>query len=473
MCGGLCDAVLGRQDSATVLESLERSNHFVVPLDRRRTWYRYHHLFRDLLRSELERREPGIAPELQRRAMAWCEANGELEPALHYAHAAGDTDAMTRLFEELIMATYYSGGVATIERWLDWYDDELLERYPTIAVIGAWVHILTGRPTEGARWERAAARSTATPELPDGSASIEPWIAALRAYTCPDGIEQMLADCELALDQLGPEGWWRPTAQVAAGLAHGFLGDGEHAGAALELAIELSAAAGAFEESSYAFAALALRAMDAGAWEDAAVNAERAVAIADEARLEDYLSSGLARAAAARVAIQQGDVVRARENVAKIHRIRPLFNTGLPWMSVQIGLELTRLHLALGEARAAATVLREAEAILRVRPRLGTLVDLAEELRQRVAALSSPSGEWALSLTAAELRLLPLLTTHLAFPQIGERLFLSRTTIKTHAVSIYRKFGVSSRAEAIERAVELGLLEDSPYAARARAGQSA
>ena len=76
MCGGLCDAVLGRQDSATVLESLERSNRFVVPLDRRRTWYRYHHLFRDLLRSELERREPGIAPELQRRAMAWCEANG-------------------------------------------------------------------------------------------------------------------------------------------------------------------------------------------------------------------------------------------------------------------------------------------------------------------------------------------------------------------------------------------------------------
>ena len=138
-------------------------------------------------------------------------------------------------------------------------------------------------------------------------------------------------------------------------------------------------------------------------------------------------------------------------------------------MSVQIGLELTRVHIALGEASAAAAVLREAEGILRVRPRLGTLAELARELRQRVAAMSTPSGEWALSLTAAELRLLPLLTTHLAFPQIGERLFLSRTTIKTHAISIYRKFGVSSRAEAIERAVELGLLEDSPYAARPRA----
>ena len=59
MCGGLCDAVLGRHDSARVLVTLERKNRFVVPLDRSRTWYRYHHLFRDLLRSELGFREPG------------------------------------------------------------------------------------------------------------------------------------------------------------------------------------------------------------------------------------------------------------------------------------------------------------------------------------------------------------------------------------------------------------------------------
>jgi LuxR family transcriptional regulator, maltose regulon positive regulatory protein len=77
-----------------------------------------------------------------------------------------------------------------------------------------------------------------------------------------------------------------------------------------------------------------------------------------------------------------------------------------------------------------------------------------------------------MSLTAAELRLLPLLSTHLAFPQIGERLFISRTTIKTQAHSIYRKFGVSSRDQAIERAVELGLLEDSGYLARAHVGAS-
>jgi LuxR family maltose regulon positive regulatory protein len=468
MCGGLCDAVLGRSDSATVLVALERSNRFLVPLDRNRTWYRYHHLFRDLLRSELEHREPGTAAELSRRAMEWCEAHGLLEPALHYAHEAGEADAVAHFIEQLTLPTYYAGGVATLETWLGWYDDGLLGRYPTIAVLGAWIFHLTGRPAKGARWERAAQRSTVMPELPDGSASIEPWIATLRGFTCPDGIERMLADCELALDTLGPEGWWQASAQLAAAAAHAFRGDSGRARAAFVVAAELAGAAGGTDEESVAFAELALLAMEAGAWEQAASHAGRAVAIAEKAKIDDYLASGLAFASAARVAVHKGDVAQAREHVARIHRLRPLFSHGFPWVSVQTGLELTRVHLALGEPAVAGTVLSEAEAILRVRPRLGTLAEQARELRQRVAATSTPGGAWALSLTAAELRLLPLLTTHLAFPQIGERLFLSRTTIKTQAISIYRKFGVSSRAEAIERAVELGLLEDSLYPARAK-----
>jgi LuxR family transcriptional regulator, maltose regulon positive regulatory protein len=472
MCRGLCDAVLERNDSASMLESLERSNRFLIPLDRTRTWYRYHHLFRDLLRSELQHREPEIAPELNSRAMEWCQANALREPALQYAHEAGETDAATRLIEQLALPTYFAGGLATVDTWLHWYDDELRERHPTIAVLSAWVYVLTGRPAEGARWERSAQQSTATPELPDGSASIEPWIATLRAYTCPSGTERMLADSEVAVAQLGPEGWWRPAAQLAVGAAHALLGDPERARRALVLATDLTAAAGAPDEGSVAFAELALLAIEAGAWEEAAAHARRGVALVDEAQLDDYLACGLAMAAAARVAVHQGDLTKAREHVAKVHRLRPLLNHGLPWLSVQTGLELTRVHLALGEASVAGAVLSEAEGILRVRPDLGTLGEQARELRQRVAATSTSSGAWALSLTAAELRVLPLLTTHLAFPQIGERLFLSSNTIKSHVVAIYRKFGVSSRAEAIERAVELGLLDDSLYPARAKTALS-
>ena len=91
MCGGLCDAVVQTTRSASTLASLERTNGFVVPLDRRGEWYRYHHLFGQLLRNELERSEPdGSVRVLYRRAMAWCIANDLAEAAVRYGHAAGE-----------------------------------------------------------------------------------------------------------------------------------------------------------------------------------------------------------------------------------------------------------------------------------------------------------------------------------------------------------------------------------------------
>jgi LuxR family maltose regulon positive regulatory protein len=99
--------------------------------------------------------------------------------------------------------------------------------------------------------------------------------------------------------------------------------------------------------------------------------------------------------------------------------------------------------------------------VLELRPDLGFLVEDARELRERVTATSGTDGAWAMSLTGAELRLLPFLATHLMFPEIASRLFISRNTVKSEAVSIYRKLGVSSRSEAIERAVNVGLLESS------------
>ena len=109
----------------------------------------------------------------------------------------------------------------------------------------------------------------------------------------------------------------------------------------------------------------------------------------------------------------------------------------------------------------ARTILTETERVLELRPHMGSLIEEADELRDRVAASSGPSGAWAMSLTGAELRLLPYLASHLTFPEMASRLFISRNSAKTEAVAIYRKFGVSSRSEAIERAVEVGLLESS------------
>ena len=131
----------------------------------------------------------------------------------------------------------------------------------------------------------------------------------------------------------------------------------------------------------------------------------------------------------------------------------------LPYFAVQARIELARVHFALADLAGARTLMREVDELLRRRPGLGTLAGEAKALRGRLAKErgSSPSG--ASALTAAELRLLPMLSTHLTFPEIAGELFLSGNTIKSQAISIYRKLGVGSRSRAVTRSRELGLLE--------------
>ena len=143
MSGSLCDFVLRRDDSARVLERLEHDNLFVVALDHHRRWFRYHHLFREMLQAELDRREPDLAATLNRRAALWSEANDHPEVAIEYAAAAGDTDELARLVTAQVFPYYRTGRVSTVERWLDLFDDSaLLERYPAIAVFGVWLQRL-------------------------------------------------------------------------------------------------------------------------------------------------------------------------------------------------------------------------------------------------------------------------------------------------------------------------------------------
>ena len=203
MSGALCDAVLERSGSATLLGSLAHSNLFLVPLDRTGEWYRYHHLFRELLRSELERAEPDLVPRLLARAADWCEANGQPEAAIGYAQDAGDVDRVARLVELCGLPVYQSGRAATAERWLGWLEAHgALERNAALAVLGALLATVWGRPAEADRWADAAASGSYEGTLPDGSDSIDSWRALLRAQLCRGGAARMRADAELAVRTL-------------------------------------------------------------------------------------------------------------------------------------------------------------------------------------------------------------------------------------------------------------------------------
>jgi LuxR family maltose regulon positive regulatory protein len=159
-------------------------------------------------------------------------------------------------------------------------------------------------------------------------------------------------------------------------------------------------------------------------------------------KLDDYIMSPLVHAAAARTALHRGEVAGAREHLAQAARLRPLLTYAIPWGAVQAMLELGRSYLALDDVAGARAVLVQARDVL-----LGSRLEVAR------GALPGPS-----SLSTAELRLLPLLSTHLSFREIGERLYISPHTVKTQALSVYRKLGASSRSQAVQRLQEIGLV---------------
>jgi LuxR family maltose regulon positive regulatory protein len=460
MCGSLCDAVLDDQGSAQELDKIERSNLFLVPLDQTRVWHRYHHLFRDLLRRELAETEPQLLGVLHKRAAAWYERHGDLESALEHGLAAGDLDHVAGILTDIALPAYYGGRIASVERWLSHFDDDaLLERYPGVALQGSWVHAIGGRAGNAQRWLGAAERGTFKGTLSDGCTTLWPWIAVLRAALCRDGVYQMIADAESGLAGLPRESLLRPTALLLLGSAHVLLGENERADAFLTAAAAEAERLGATDTR---MVALSERCLIASAHDDPAASHELALQaqkLVDHAHVEEYVTTAIALAVAARAALRQGRWDQARAHLADAERVRPLLAAAIfPWLTIQAQIELARAYLALGDGRA-RTLMQEIRQQLRDHPHVGVLVDQVAALEIDVNTMPEHGNGSAVGLTGAELRLLPLLSTHLSFREIGEELFVSRNTIKTQAISVYRKLGVSSRSDAIDRAATLGLVD--------------
>ncbi len=457
MCGGLCDAVAGRTGSRQILEQLESRSLLTVPLDRRREWYRYHRLFREALRAELGRREPDLVARLHRRAARWFEANGMPETAIDHAMSADDEDRVAALVLTEMQPVWASGRVDTVISWMSWLEGRTAaEHFSGVAAHGALIMALQGRPAEAERWAAAAERGSTTGELPDGNTT-SATLAYLRALLCRRGIAQMRIDAQLALDELDPASPYRATMLHTQGVAHLLDGDLDCADPLLAHAFDVAGDTGAVPLLPVVLAERGILAIKRDDWSEAGAFADRALDHVRDGSLDRYWSNALVYAFAARCAIHRGDIPNGRAHVARAARLRPLLGAALPVVSCQALVEMARCSMTLGDAEGARASLRQVHDIFLQRPGLGDLPAEARELRARLDnGLGTMRG--ASSLTAAELRLLPLLATHLTLDEIGDRFSLKRTTVKTQALAIYRKFGVGSRREAISRMHELGLL---------------
>jgi len=457
--GSVCDAVMERSGSARTLESIERQNLLLVPLDRQREWYRYHHLFRDVLRAELARREPDTIPELHRRAADRFEEAGMLEDAFMHAHASGDNERAAELLQRMGLAYYRNGRSATLRRWLDLLGEDVVAGNGGLALMAAWIAALSGDPVAADRWASAADHVPLTGPSFLGSASLRSVAAMVHATMSRGGAVAMYQAAELAVREEPGRSPFRASALAYLGIATLIGGDDEAADALFAEASEVGERMGGMNAASLAFAERSLIATSRGDRDAADEYARLARAVVHDAHLDELITTGPVYAASARAALRAGDQEQARVELSAAQHLRPILTWGFPTISVQTRLELARVHVGLSDVPGARTLLAEVDEILAHRPDLGTLTTQAVELRTHIGSVRSGRSPGPTTLTAAELRLLTFLPTHLSFREIGARLFISPNTVKTQAISIYRKLGVSARSDAVQAARDLSLLE--------------
>ncbi len=430
LSGPLCDAVLQSSGSAEYLRRVEASNLFLVPLDRRREWYRYHALFREFLLGELRRTEADLVEKLHLRAADWYESNGSIELAieqlLHTSERARTVDLLTRTG----MKNYQTGQQQTVMRWRSAIGDATIEQFPALAIGATWEGVLTGDTKQAERWASFLEAAPFDPPALHNWGSFDSARAVLRAYICPRGPNVMMGDAVFAVSEEPVHSPGRPDAVLVVAQAHLLAGDVDQA---LTTFVEASEVAVSLETATVfalSNAELALLAMDQGKWHEAADHLELALTTIQESRTQDYLESTLAYAGAARLAMHLGDLKKTDGQLTRAMRARPMATYVAPWLAVRMRLQLAKVYLAMAEPTPARHLLREIDDILVKRPALGVLVDQVEEFRRAVTA--GPTGPTGASpLTPAELRLLPYLQTHLTLSVIAERLFVSRNTVRS------------------------------------------
>jgi LuxR family maltose regulon positive regulatory protein len=447
----LYEHITDSKTSYAKIEAVGASTHLIRPVDPPASWYVMNRVVRDALRTELTRTDPEFLATIHSRAAEWFEINGSPDLAIRHAREAGEMDAVARLMGTILKQRYSAGGADETLEWMRWLQAATsLDTYPMLAAIGALALAQEGEPLEADAWIDAAVKGSTDDDNP-------PLVWIVRALACRDGVEGMNVDIDRGIDALPPGSEWTPAALLTAGLARSWDGDSDEAEPLFIEAAAIGERNGSFPAVSLALASRALIAISRGDWRLATELAENALRVIRENKLDVYLTSGLGFAVAARIARRENDIPKAESLLSAAAAIRPRMSAAIPGVAVQTLVEMARARLELSDVVGARALLREASDIVVQRPGLGVLPDEIAALQDSMRNIG-PGTVGPSALTKAELRLLPLLATNLSFPQIGEQLFISRHTVKTQAMSIYRKLGTSSRSDAVSKAYEVGLL---------------
>jgi LuxR family transcriptional regulator, maltose regulon positive regulatory protein len=454
----LCDAVLGREDSAAMLAELARSNMFLVALDAREEWYRYHRLFGELLQLELG---PDNARLLRRRAAAWCRAHGFIEDAIGYGAAAGDAETVAELLVEHDREFVWGGRVGQLLDWVRWLPSELLLEHPSLPAAGAFAAALLARPEVEVQRLLAVAERVRRerPEL--WSPYVEAVVEVTRAMVIERGdVGAAVEHARRAVAAAGAGADFLSVG-VLATLAQAlfFAGELDESRSIALQAVERPDAPDRPEGYVASLGLLALVDAEqaeterAEAWADEAISFARKRFQADTWRVS-LAHLGLALAFTATVRLDE-----AEREAMRGERLR---RSPQPTIGhAHALLVLAHVRIARSRLERAAGDLKRAHRMMAGFPDPGRLPAIAAVLEQALttARANVENRDLVEEPSAAELAVLRYLATGLSQREIGARLYISMNTVKTHTRELYRKLGATSRADAVARAEALGLLE--------------
>jgi LuxR family maltose regulon positive regulatory protein len=458
LCGPLCDAITGRTDSARLLAEIERSNLFLIPLDRRRHWYRYHGLFGELLRTRLELDQPGRAPVLHSRALTWQLEAGTVREAIRHALAADDRVAARELVATHWSRYFNRGRLATVRDWLDALGPAAVRGDPRLCAARAWLALDDGQIDEAAPWIAAAERTVdaaASADLPPASRAETAVLRAVHAFKAGDvgaaGVAARRARDLAPAD----ESFSLTVAECVRGFTEHWIGHAQAAADALAQGRRLARADANDLAEAYATGYLALLAAEGGRLDEADELAQAAIGLSEEPGFTGHFVLHVAQLARAATRAARGDPAGAADAAARAVELAQ--GAGRVEIAASY-LELARARLARGERADARAALASAQERLEACADAGIVPARAAALAARLATGHDQITRAGQELTERELDVLRQLAGPLSRREIAAALYVSPDTVKTHLRGIYRKLPATSRSEAVERGRELGLL---------------
>jgi LuxR family transcriptional regulator, maltose regulon positive regulatory protein len=460
LCGAVCDAVTGGVGSAARLDEFERLGLFLVPLDTKREWYRYHNLFAELLRHELVRTRPELVASLHSKASAWYAERGLVREAIHHATEAGDVAEASRLITLHWYEYLQRGRIETVAAWLDALGDDAVRGDPSLSLTKAWIAVNTGRLEEVGQWIDTAQSGLRRRGEGNGGTVLESGVASLNEihrYMSGDVRRAVEAGRRSVEQGKTP---WRPIGCPVLGIALFWSGQPAEAAAELTDAVEQARSAGNHLAVVHASGGLAAINAEEGDLEEADRVARAALELAEERSLAEHWATTMARVVHGRALEHQGLLAEADD---AIERGTELSQRGVAAMEIAYSL-LSRAEARQlqGDPGGAADLAAAARTVVERCPDPGILREMLARTERRLHLASrrragkgdAPAGE----LTDRELAVLRLFPSELSQREIASTLYVSLNTVKTHARSIYRKLNVDTRDQAVARARELGVL---------------